>query len=122
MSRTATAVVAFLLLLAASGLAANQYGVANEHQVSFHEEVRVGSTILPPGEYRVIHVMQGDTHLMFFRRLNARKGHMDVASASCTLQPLPAPARDTLMGFSSGPGVKALTLMQFKGETAQHVF
>ncbi len=107
-----------VLVAGAVAMAANQYGVADKRQVTFHDPVRIGDTLLPAGEYTVVHQMQGDEHIMVFtgkKKLGAR--------VKCTLAPLTAPAPRTEFGYSVNAAKEhVLTRMVFQGDRAEHRF
>jgi hypothetical protein len=114
------------LMVAVSALIAvasdlNQYGVADEREVRFRAPVLVGTTVLPAGEYKVIHTMQGSDHLMLFRSVKPKKARAPVL-VPCALRPLDAPAPTTMVGVENEDGKRILTFLQFKGDTAIHVF
>ena len=113
-------VTLFFLCLGTCLLASNQYGVSDTRQVTFYEQVKVGDTVLPAGEYKVVHTMQGESHIMLFRRIDGGNGAL--ATVKCTLKPLSEPAKKTELRYSMAGGVKILTQMQFKGDTAVHTF
>lgn len=120
--RTRVCLVGFLLLAIGSLLAANQFGVADSRNVTFYQPFKVAGTLLPAGEYKILHTMEGENHIMLFRQTDAKSGKAGLATAKCTLKPLPEPAKQTMIRFSDEAGVKVLTLMQFKGDSAQHTF
>ena len=51
----------------------NQFGVADTRQVRFDNPIWVGDTLLPSGDYKVLHTMQGDTHMMVFEQTSGKK-------------------------------------------------
>ena len=106
-------------VVAASQL--NPFGVADAREVRFDAAVMVGSTLLPAGKYRVIHTMQGSNHLMLFRNLSGANARA-TALVPCKLKPLAVPISATVVGVENVGGVRVLTFLQFKGDTAVHVF
>ena len=117
-------IVAALITFSAVFAAAsdlNQYGVAAEREVSFRSPVVVGSTLLPAGEYKVIHTMQGSDHLMLFRSLKTKQPTAPVL-VPCVLRSLDAAAPETIVATRNEGGRRFLTSLQFKGDLAVHVF
>ncbi len=110
--------LAIVVVAGAVALAANQFGVADKRQVTFHDPVRIGETLLPAGDYTVVHQMQGDQHIMVFtgrKKLEAR--------IKCTLAPLAAPAPRTEFGYTLNAAKEhVLTRMVFQGDRAEHQF
>ncbi len=61
--------IAVLLLVGMAGLAMaelNKFGVADTQKVTFNDPMKVGSVMLPKGEYKVQHTMEGSDHIMIF--------------------------------------------------------
>ena len=123
MRSTQWMVVAVLCAVVFAGvaLAGAMPGVADVQRISFTDPIRVGSTLLPKGDYEVRHVMQGQDHIMVFRALN--KKNATEVRVQCTLVPLAQKANETqkiyTMNAANEPVLKELI---FRGDTAKHVF
>jgi hypothetical protein len=99
----------------------NDLGVANSGRVTFTEPVRVGDTLLPSGDYQVLHTMDGNYHIMVFKQLNT--GRTAEARVQCQLVPLPKKATRTETGYVlNASNERVLQSLTFKGDSAQHVF
>src|SRR5437016_13524703 len=61
----------FLLTVGLSMARQNQFGVADTQKISFGEPVKVGEVVLPKGEDKVQHTMEGENHVMVFSQLHA---------------------------------------------------
>ena len=121
MRKTGLWVVVAILILTAAAVAANQSGVANKRQVTFYDPVRIGDTLLPAGDYTVVHQMQGTDHIMVFTQMKKKKPAE--ARVKCTLVPLNTPAAQSELGFkTNGANEKLLTRMVFRGDRAAHTF
>jgi len=110
----------FLLCLSAVAMASeNKMGIHDTSRVSFSSSVRVGSTVLPAGEYVVRHTMEGQDHVMNFQRV----GNKEVFKVKCTLVPLPKKAQrdETIFEITSG-NERVVHELIFSGDTAKHVF
>ncbi len=116
--------VVVVCLLAFSGLAVaghNNMGVADRHQIRFDNPVRVGDTLLPVGNYQVIHTMEGENHVMVFKRTDVRKG-VEVR-VKCQLVKLNERATDTKKVYVLNQAQeRVLSTLVFEGEQAQHQF
>src|SRR5215831_5656360 len=64
----------------------NKFGVADSRNLTLTSATRVGETLLPQGEYRVLHTMEGENHFMLFKQLNA--GTPAEARVKCQLVPM----------------------------------
>ena len=99
----------------------NQMGIADSYRVNFSEPVRVADTLLPSGDYEIIHVMEGQDHIMVFRQLRTRKP-VEVR-AKCTLVPLAEKAPDSQKIYQlNAANERVLQELNFKGDRAKHVF
>jgi hypothetical protein len=63
--------------------------------ISFSRPVRVGGTLLQPGDYQIQHVMDGQGHVVVFRELETLQPEYpypfpgkEVARATCRVEPL----------------------------------
>lgn len=87
---TKVVVVLAICVLGLSVLASaaeNKFGVADTQKITFSEPIRVGTTLLPTGDYRVLHQMDGSQHIMLFKQLNTK-----LASGSSRAMPVGATA------------------------------
>lgn len=110
-----------LILIAAGLVQANDspLGIANKQTITFSSPTVVGGTLLPAGEYQVLHQMQGEVHIMVFKGIGGTKGE---AKAQCNLVPLTAKATRTEQRYTeNAKNEHVLQEMIFKGETAKHV-
>ena len=99
----------------------NQYGVMDSRQITFDSPMRVGDTLLPSGEYQVLHTMQGDTHVMVFTQLRTK--NPVEAKANCKLVPLQAKADQTAKTYTvNAKNEKVLQTLVFRGDKAEHIF
>ena len=115
-------IVAIMLLMAAFAAAKlNQFGVEDTYQVTFSDPVRVADTLLPRGDYEILHTMQGQDHIMVFRQLRSKKP-VEV-KVKCTLVTLPEKAVNTQKIYAlNAANERVLRELIFKGDKAKHVF
>ena len=113
--------VAMIVILGATTLLVakdNSMGVANSRDLTFSAPTVVAGTLLPSGEYRVLHQIEGNTHYMIFKQIN---GKAEV-KAKCNLVPLTEKAKTTEQRYSANPqNERVLVEMTFRGDTAKHV-
>ena len=110
-----------IFLLGSLASAENQMGVADKYQVNFSEKVRVADTLLPQGNYEIIHVMEGSDHIMIFRQLGTKKP-VEVR-AKCTMVPLTEKASDSQkLYIMNAANERVLEELTFKGDKSKHVF
>jgi len=110
-----------LLALALPALAGlNQYGVADQRNVTFVAPMRVGGMLLPAGDYVVKHTIEANEHIMVFTQRSARKPLE--AKVKCSMLPLTQKAQQNGVGYKEINNEKVLTRLIFKGDLAEHVF
>jgi hypothetical protein len=99
----------------------NKFGVADTQTVTFDEPIRVGTVVLPKGEYRVTHTMEGEEHIMVFTQLRVKEPVE--ARVKCTLVPLPTKAERTEKFYTHDANNQhVLEELTFRGDSAKHVF
>src|SRR5689334_6476987 len=99
----------------------NQFGVANVRNVSFDAPIHVGASLLPAGEYQVLHTMSGTDHVMVFKQLNGKTPVE--AKVNCTLVRLNAKAEQSQKIYQlNEKNERVLQELVFRGDTAKHVF
>lgn len=99
----------------------NKFGVADSHTITITTPTRIGTVLLPKGEYKVVHAMEGQDHVMVFTQLKTKKPVE--ARAKCQLVPLTRKADHDEQAFAiNGANERVLHTLVFRGDTAQHVF
>lgn len=101
--------------------AKNKYGVDDTRKITFSEPIKVGDVVLPKGEYKVQHTMEGENHIMVFTQLKA--DHPATSRVKCQLVSLEKKAGHTQVMYGHGQGeTHFLQELTFAGDTAKHVF
>ncbi len=116
--------IAVLLLVGMAGLAMaelNKFGVADTQKVTFNDPMKVGSVVLPKGEYKVQHTMEGSDHIMIFTQERVSKPAE--ARVKCQLVPLEGKAKRTQLLYNTdASNTRVLQEVVFSGDKAKHVF
>ncbi len=111
----------FVLLVSVIAVASqkNTLGIREFSRVKFDAPTRIGSIVLPAGEYTIRHTMEGQDHVMAFQSTTGK----DVFKVKCTLVPLPQKATQdqSIYELKSG-SERVLHELVFRGDTAKHVF
>jgi len=116
----ASAICVFGLSLLAAATQ-NKFGVADSRSLTLTAPTLVGDVLLPAGDYKVTHTMEGENHIMVFKQLNTKKPAE--ARVKCQLVPLAQKATREEVAFGlNAANQRTLHSMIFKGDTAQHVF
>jgi len=80
---------------------------------------RAGSVVLPAGEYRVTHEMQGAQHILVMERMGKGKQTFRV---ECAMQPLTNVATQDEQHYRYEGKEKILVGLMFKGDKVFHAF
>lgn len=108
-----------LILLA--NASRNKFGVADSRNIQITAPTLVGGVLLPAGDYKVLHTMEGQDHIMVFTQLKAKKPAE--VRVKCQLVPLAKRAERDEQGFTiNAANERVLRSLVFKGDLAQHVF
>ncbi len=112
----------FLMMAATVAFAADKAAKPSTHTVNLVAPTRVGDVVLPQGEYRVRHIMEGDQHVMEFVPAGGSKSK-NVARVNCKLVPLSAKAQQSEVRYKLGDNQeRILTGLVFKGDQEEHSF
>jgi len=96
----------------------NPMGVAPKQEITLTAPTIVGGSLLPAGEYKVLHEMNGSQHIMVFKQIG---GKAEV-KAKCSLVPLNEKAKTSEQRFTeNAKNERVLVEMQFRGDTSKHV-
>ena len=87
--------------------------------IKLEASARVGSVVLPAGEYRVTHEMQGTQHTLVMARTGKGKQTFRVL---CSMEPLPKAATQSEQHYRYEGKEKILTGLVFKGDKVFHAF
>ena len=97
----------------------NSMGVRDVSSVTFVAPIRVGSALLPAGQYVVRHTMEGPEHVMVFQRVHGK----DQVKVKCTLVPLAQKADQNQTIYQlNASNERVLQELVFRGDFAKHVF
>jgi len=113
------ALIVFALTLTATA-GQNSLGISDVARVTFTTPVRVGTTLLPAGDYTVRHTMEGQEHVMVFKLTSGKASEV---KAKCTLVSLGKKADQTRTVYQvNASNERVLRELVFRGDTAKHVF
>ncbi len=97
----------------------NSMGVRDVSHVTFVAPIRVGTALLPAGDYVVRHTMEGQEHVMVFEKVRGK----DQVKVKCTLVPLAKKAdQDQTIYQLTAENERVLQELVFRGDSAKHVF
>src|SRR5579871_6561780 len=106
-----------LLMVTVATASQNKFGVADTHNLQLTEPTWVGGVLLPQGDYTVQHTMEGETHVMVFKQLKAKKPVE--AKVNCQLVPLTKKAPQDERTFTvNASKERVLHTLIFRGDSA----
>ena len=112
------AILSIFLLGLTAVAADSSFGVGKTRHVNFSSATKVGDTVLPAGEYKVLHLMEGDTHIMVFKTMT----NQEKSRVKCTMVKLDKKADQTLSEMKTIDNQNILTGLVFAGDTYRHSF
>jgi hypothetical protein len=113
------ALVVLGLSVAAGAQKGNDFGVGTTRHVTFDQAVRVQGQLVPAGDYVVEHVMEGQNHIMVFKRLPRRNPEFKFA---CNMVKLENKAKQSTKVYDTASGNMVLKSITFAGDSYEHVF
>jgi hypothetical protein len=117
---TGILMLTFLVLTVLATAGEKDLGVSNLARITFHTPVRVGTAVLPAGEYTIRHTMEGTDHVMVFKLANGKGAEV---KAKCALIQLGNKADQTRTVYEvNAANERVLRELVFRGDTAKHVF
>lgn len=108
-----------VFILGLTAFAADNFGVGKTRSITFMEATKVGTTVLPAGEYKVQHLMDGSAHTLVFKSLEKNK---EVARVTCTMEKLDKKADRTMSHINNVDNQRVLTGLIFAGDDYRHTF
>ena len=105
--------------------------VGKDDTVTFETPVRIGKQVVPAGDYRVQHMLEGDNHAVTFKKVSASSegesgsaAGTEVVRTVCKLKSLGTTAKYTELHYTLHEGSKMKTLQDLlvQGENVKHMF
>jgi len=113
----------FLCVLALVSLAAaagENLGIRDAYRITFVAPIHIGTDVLPAGDYKIRHTMEGQEHIMVFQLVGGKAVEVKV---KCTLVPLAQKAeKDQTVYVLNAANERVLQELIFRGDNAKHVF
>lgn len=107
----------FLLALVVS--AAEPMVTWNSKSLNLAQDTKVGTVVLPAGDYMLKHEMEGTKHILVFTQQFKEKQTFRVI---CGMQALEQKAARDEQHFRTDNGQKVLTALVFRGDLYTHTF
>ena len=105
-----------IFLLGLTAFAADQgFGVGKTRTITLTSATKVGDIVLPAGEYKVVHLLEGETHLLVFKSDNTEKTRV-----KCNMVKLEKKASQTMTELKTIDNQRVLTGLVFSGDDFRH--
>lgn len=117
--RVVGVVLCVIALVSFAASSEKDMGIRATYNVTFDVATRVGTAVLPAGDYVIHHVMEGQDHIMVFKARDTKKE----VRVKCTLVPLTQKAQmDQVIYQQNSGNERVLQEFVFRGDSAKHVF
>lgn len=98
----------------------NKIHVGKRGEISFNTDTRVGDALLPAGAYQFQHIVEGDDHVVVFKKAGTGK---EVVRVKCMIEPLGEKAEQTtIYSAKNAAGENVVRQILVGGENVKHVF
>lgn len=118
MKKIAAVAIIMLFVLGVAFAADNTFGAGKTRNITFNNDVKVGDKVLPAGEYKVLHLMEGSEHTLVFKSPT----NVEKVRVKCNMVDLGKKAEDTLSEYKTVGSERILTALVFRGDTFKHSF
>lgn len=124
MKRTSVILVIIIALFVFAGAAMAQQSLTHpakwNRELTIFSTVHAGTTLIPAGDYKIRHEMDGQKHIMIFTRVGKWNEQYRVA---CDMVPLPRKAKVDEQHTRLGKvGETELLSLTFRGDEVIHEF
>jgi hypothetical protein len=116
------AVLAIIMLFVAgvmSFAADKSFGVGKTRSITFNNDTKIGDKVLPAGEYRVLHLMEGSEHTLVFK---SATNNAEKVRVKCNMVDIGKKADYTSAETKLIANERVLTAITFQGDTFRHSF
>ncbi len=118
MKKIAAVAIIMMFILGVAFAADATFGVGKTRNITFNNDIKVGDKVLPAGEYKVLHLMEGNEHSLVFKSAT----NVEKVRVKCTMVDLGKKAPDTLSEYKTVGNERVLTGLIFRGDTYKHAF
>ena len=119
MKKIAAVVVVMLFILGVALGADTTFGVGKTRNITFSSDVKIGSTVLPAGEYRILHLMEGSEHTLVFKAVG---NNTEKARVKCNMAKLDKKSDQTYSETKTINNERVLVALVFRGDDFKHSF
>ncbi len=118
MRKIAAVAVIMLFILGVAFAADSTFGVGKTRNITFNSDTKVGDKVLPAGEYKILHLMEGSEHTLVFKSQN----NQEKVRVKCNMVKLDKKADQTFTELKTVGSDRILTGLVFRGDDYKHAF
>jgi len=119
MKKIAAIAVIMLFILGVAFAADSTFGVGKTRNITFSSDVRVGDKVLPAGDYKILHLMEGTEHTLVFKSVN---NNQEKVRVKCNMVKLDKKSDQTFTELKTVGNERVLTALVFRGDDFRHAF
>jgi|CXWL01.1.fsa_nt_gi hypothetical protein len=118
---------AFGITLLAQDKHQDMMNLGKKGEIVFDSSVRVGDQLLKEGTYQIQHVMNGEDHIIVFRKMSRDSLSQlitgkEIARVKCRVEPLGEKAKHSGIRFgTNAAGEKTVEDVHMRGESVKHL-
>lgn len=116
--KIAAVAIIMLFILGVAFAADTSFGAGKTKNITFNSDVKVGDKVLPAGDYKVLHLMEGNEHTLVFKSTT----NVEKVRVKCNMVDLGKKAEDTFSEYKIVGSDRILTAIVFRGDTYKHSF
>lgn len=118
MKKIAAVAIIMLVVVGMVFAADANFGAGKTRNITFSSDLKVGDKVLPAGEYKVLHLMEGNDHTLVFKSLT----NVEKVRVKCNMVQLSTKADQTFTEYKAVGSDRVLTAVVFRGDTYKHAF
>jgi hypothetical protein len=118
MKKIAAVAIIMLFVLGVAFAADTAFGVGKTRNITFNSDVKVGTTVLPAGDYKILHLMEGTEHTLVFKT----DSNKEKIRVKCNMVKLEKKSDQTFSELKTVGNERVLTGLVFRGDDYKHSF
>src|SRR6185369_16686358 len=112
MKKFAAVAIIMLFILGVAFAADSTFGVGKTRNITFNSDTKVGDKVLPAGDYKILHLMEGTEHTLVFKSMT----NQEKVRVKCNMVKLDKESDQTFSELKTVGSEKILTALVFRGD------
>ncbi len=118
MKKIAALAIIMLFVVGVVFAADTTFGAGKTRNITFNSDLKIGDKVLAAGEYKVLHLMEGNEHTLVFKSLT----NVEKVRIKCNMIQLEKKADETFSEYKTVGSDRVLTAIVFRGDNFKHTF